>query len=827
MADNLVIVESPAKAKTIEKFLGKDYVVKSSYGHIRDLSKKELGIDIDNGFEPEYIVSEDKKKVVSELKKAVKDAKIVWLASDEDREGEAIAWHLKQTLNLKDNSTKRIVFNEITKQAIVSAVENPRDIDINLVNAQQARRVLDRIVGYEISPILWRKVMPALSAGRVQSVAVRLIVEKEEEIKNFTPSTSFKVTASFYTMDKKNLLNATLNNRFSTKEEAMKFLNNCINSSFKVSSIEKKPTKQSPQPPFTTSTLQQEAARKLGFSVSQTMMVAQQLYEAGLITYMRTDSVNLSTFALGMAKEVISKEYGEEYLKLRNFTTKTKGAQEAHEAIRPTNLSLTEIKGDNYQRRLYSLIYKRMIASQMSDAKIEKTNIDIEISNDKDNYFSSKAEVILFDGYLKVYSVSVDEDDEENNDDSSTNRLPKIKEGDSLLLSLSNATESFTSQMPRYNEATLVKKLEDLGIGRPSTYAPTISTIQKRDYVEKKSNPAKQRDVIVLTLKDKQITEKIEKENYGKEVNKLFPTDIGVIVNKFLVSNFKDIVDYNFTADVEKHFDKIAQGKEDWRKMLKNFYTPFQKEVDYTKEHSDKQKGERLLGVDPKTQKNVYAKIGRYGAMIQIGETKDEEKPSFASLKEDQSISTITLKDALALFALPRDLGKYKEKEVIVSTGRFGAYIKWGDKNVSLSKTYDPYTIELNACGELIDKKNEKDKEKDLLSKDLPKTVATKDDKPIELKYGRYGLYLSFDNNNFRIPKDIDAKTMSEQQALDIVSGKAKTTTKPLKEFSFGAQVLVGRYGEYIKYNGKNYRMPKGKDHTNITEEEAKKATEK
>lgn len=831
MADNLVIVESPAKAKTIEKYLGKDYIVKSSYGHIRDLAKKELGINVEKGFEPEYIISEDKKKIVSELKKYVKDAKVIWLASDEDREGEAIAWHLKQTLNLDKKDTKRIVFNEITKQAILHAVENPRDIDINLVNAQQARRILDRIVGYEISPILWKKVKPSLSAGRVQSVAVRLIVEREQEIKEFTPVSYYKVSGIFATTanSNKHIINANLNNKFDDEKTANDFLKVCSESMFEIGAIETKPSKQSAQPPFTTSTLQQEAARKLGFSVSQTMLVAQQLYEQGLITYMRTDSVNLSSFALEQAKNEIIANYGEKYLKIRNYTTKTKGAQEAHEAIRPTNLANKEIKGDSNQKRLYNLIWKRMIASQMSDAKIEKTTITINISKDQSNKFVSQGEVILFDGFLKIYNVSVDEDDiEQNNDGNSSKTLPKLTVGEKVLFEQIKANQSFTTQMPRYNEATLVKKMEDLGIGRPSTYAPTISTIQKRDYVEKQNSPSKQRDVVVLLLNDdNKITKTIEKENYGKEVNKLLPTDIGSIVNQFLITNFKDIVDYNFTADVEKQFDKIAQGKQDWHKMIKDFYTPFAKEVEFTEQNSEKQKGTRLLGVDNKTKKNVYARIGRYGSMIQIGETSDEEKPKFAALKKNQSISTITLQEALSLFDLPRTLGEYKQKDVIVSIGRFGAYIKWGDKNVSLPKTLDPYTVEIEACKEVIDKKVEADKIKEELSKDLPKTIVVIEDKPVELKYGRFGLYLSYNEKNYRIPKDIDAKTITSEQATAIVSGKAKTTVKPLKTFSSGAEVLHGRFGEYIKYNGKNYRIPKGKTYDTLTEDEVKKIIEK
>ncbi len=815
MADNLVIVESPAKAKTIEKYLGADYKVMSSYGHIRDLEKKELGIDIEHGFEPHYIVPEEKKKVVKELKEAVKKAKVVWLASDEDREGEAIAWHLSEELNLKKKDNKRIVFNEITKTAILSAVANPRQIDINLVNAQQARRVLDRIVGYEISPVLWKKVKPALSAGRVQSVAVRLIVEKEEEIKNFVLTSHYKVSAVFYTQDKKSILKATLNNKFDTEQEANAFLSQCKDATFTVSAVEKKPEKRTPAPPFTTSTLQQEASRKLGFSVSQTMLVAQQLYEAGYITYMRTDSVHLSDMALGMAKEIIPAMFGEKYLQIRKFTTKSKGAQEAHEAIRPTSLQRTTIEGDNYQTRLYSLIWKRMVASQMADAKLEKTTINIRISTNE-NIFLSQAEVILFDGFLKLYQASVDEDETEEKE---ITIIPNITVGEPLLLQQSTAKQTFTLRPTRYNEASLVKKLEDLGIGRPSTYAPTITTIQKRDYVEKRSIPAQTREITTLTLTNNNIEKRIENENYGKETSKLIPTDIGVIVNKFLVDNFKDILSYNFTADVESDFDKIAGGKEDWHKMLERFYKPFIKEVQNAKDNSEKQKGERLIGVDPKTNQNVYAKIGRYGAMVQLGDNLGGSKPQFASLKENQSINTITLQEALALFALPRMLGTYKDKEIIVNTGRYGAYIKWGDKNISLPKNLDPYTVTQEECEQTIENKQKKDN----LTKDLPKTITTLDDSPIELKYGRFGLYLSYKEKNYRIPKGTDTNTLSSKEAIEIVLGKSKSTVTPLKEFTNGAQVLNGRYGEYIKYNNKNYRIPKGKDSKTLTDEDINK----
>lgn len=815
MAENLVIVESPSKAKTIEKYLGNDYMVKSSYGHIRDLEKNKLSIDIDNGFVPSYIIPEDKQNVVKDLKKEVKKAKVVWLASDEDREGEAIAWHLKETLGLDKKDTKRIVFNEITKTAILNAVANPRDIDINLVNAQQARRVLDRIVGYEISPILWRKIRPALSAGRVQSVAVRLIVEREKEIENFKSKESFGVKALFAIPEEKNILKADLNKKFDSIEQAQSFLEHCTSAEFKVKDYSVKDVNQTPPPPFTTSTLQQEASRKLGFSVQQTMMVAQQLYEEGLITYMRTDSVNLSDYALEQAKQVIVSEFGKDYLKTRKYSTKTKGAQEAHEAIRPTQLSLKQADvSDRNKSRLYSLIWKRMAASQMSDAKIGKTDIEIAVSR-SENYFVSHAEMVKFDGFLKIYSVSVDEEDEQKEE---SYGIPTINIGEVLSLKQCAAKQSFSSPLPRYNEATLVKKLEDLGIGRPSTYAPTISTIQKRDYVERRNTPSKQREIKLITLENGKIEHSVETENYGKETNKLAPTDIGVIVNGYLVENFKDILDYNFTAEVEERFDLIAQGKQDWHEMMSEFYSPFAKEVLEAKEHSERQKGERLLGTDPKTGRKVYAKIGRYGNMIQIGQNTDEEKPVFASMKKDQSIATIGLEEALELFNLPREAGLYQDNVVTVSTGRFGPYLKWKDLNVSLPKNIDPYTVDLQQCIPIIEKKIKTE----AIKKDLPKVIAEKGDKPIELKYGRFGLYLSYDGKNYHVPAGFEVSSIDENEALKIISGQSGSakSAKSLKDFANGAAILSGRYGEYIKYNGKNYRLPKGKNHENISEEE-------
>lgn len=796
MAKNLVIVESPAKAKTIEKFLGKDFVVKSSFGHIRDLPSKDMSIDIENDFQPKYVVSEDKGKVVSELKKEVQKADMVWLASDEDREGEAIAWHLKETLGLEPEKTKRIVFNEITKNAILNAVENPRDIDINLVNAQQARRVLDRIVGYEISPVLWKKVKPALSAGRVQSVAVRLIVEKETEIQNFKQHTLYKVKAAFLTNEGKHIF-TTLDKKFETKEETLKFLNDCKEAIFSVEAIETKPSKTSPSAPFTTSTLQQEASKRLGMSVSRTMSVAQNLYEEGYITYMRTDSVNLSDLALAQAKEVIESEYGKEYLKIRKFSNKIKGAQEAHEAIRPTDLSRKEIIAEPAAQRLYDLIRKRTLASQMADAKLEKTNITIAISNREEKHLAN-GEVVLFDGFMKVYAPNKEEDSTEEKE--STSILPRVNQGEVLQHLYSKAQESHSTPPARYNEAMLVKKLEDLGIGRPSTYAPTITTIQKREYVNKQDNPAQQREIVVLFLENGNINEQQEQENFGSEKGKLHPTDIGTIVNNFLVEHFTDIIDYNFTAQVEKQFDKIAQGDESWQDMMKEFYTPFHKEVEATKE-SKKESGERLLGIDNTSNKNVYAKIGRFGAMIQIGEISDEEKPRFASLKKTQSINTITLEEALDLFRLPRIVGILNEHEIVANNGRFGAYISYNAKNYTLPKGIDPMEVSFEECVEVIEKK---DKQTELVGK----VLATKDGKDITLAYGRYGMYIKYDENNFRIPRGVNAGEITAEQAIAIVSGETKKQ-EAIKTFACGAELLEGRYGVYIKYNGKNYKIPK------------------
>ena len=751
MAKNLVIVESPAKAKTIEKFLGKDFVVMSSFGHIRDLPSKDMSIDLENNFEPNYIITDDKVKVVKELKAAVEKAEFVWLASDEDREGEAIAWHLKEALNLEESKTKRIVFNEITKTAILKAVENPRSIDLNLVNAQQARRVLDRIVGYEISPVLWKKVKPSLSAGRVQSVAVRLIVEREREIENFKENKTYKVVADFQT-EKQALISATLNQRFSTKDQTIDFLKDSSESNFVVQAVETKPSKQSPSAPFTTSTLQQEASKKLGFSVARTMQVAQQLYEAGFITYMRTDSVNLSDQALAQAKELIIAEYGEEYFKSRKYSNKIKGAQEAHEAIRPTVLSNKEVNLDASAQRLYDLIRKRTIASQMSDAKIEKTQITIDISNREEKYLCH-GEVILFDGFMRVYQHSTNEDEETEN----TKILPAVIQGEKLTHLTTTASESYNSHPARYNEASLVKKLEDLGIGRPSTYAPTISTIQKREYVVKKDKAASVREIEIISLENNTINQKSKTENFGAEKNKLNPTDIGVIVNDFLCKHFTDVIDYNFTAEAEKEFDAIAQGKEEWKDMIKEFYTPFHKEVEASN-NTERSSGERLLGQDPQSGKNVYAKIGRFGAMIQIGESSDEEKPRFASLTKEQSINTISLEEALNLFKLPRVVGEHNGIEIIANTGRFGAYISYNKTNVSIPKTSSPMTITLEECIALIEEKEKKQQPLKVFSNGA------------ELLAGRYGAYIKYEGNNYKIPKGTTAENLTQEQVEEIIT---------------------------------------------------------
>lgn len=767
MHENLVIVESPAKAKTIEKFLGKDFLVTSSMGHIRDLEKKDFGVDIQNNFTPKYEISSDKKKLVTELKKLSKEAKIVWLASDEDREGEAISWHLLETLKLDPKKTKRIVFHEITKDAILHAVENPRPIDINLVNAQQARRVLDRIVGFEVSPVLWKKVKPSLSAGRVQSVAVRFIVEREREIMNFSSTSAFRVSASFLVPDsdgKVTELKAELNHRFDTKAEAMAFLEKCKTAEFQISEIVKKPAKRSPAPPFVTSTLQQEASRKLGFSVGQTMSVAQKLYESGKITYMRTDSVSLSSLALNTTKQKIVGTLGEKYHHLRQFKTKAKGAQEAHEAIRPTYIDQEEISGTNQEKKLYDLIWKRTIASQMSDAELEKTTVTINISNASEKFIAS-GEVLVFDGFLRVYIESSDDEEQNGN---SKGLLPPLKAKQILRWDKIFATERFTQKPPRYTEASLVKKLEEQGIGRPSTYAPIITTIQNRGYVVKEDRPGTERDYTELILSGKNISEKNRTENTGAEKSKLFPTDIGMVVNDFLIKYFDMILDYNFTAKVEKQFDEIAEGELVWNEMIKGFYSPFHSKVEGALSEAERTNGERILGVDPASGKEVSVKIGRFGPIAQLGEASEEgEKPQFASLRPGQFLETITLEEALELFKLPRTLGDYEGKTVTVAIGRFGPYVRHDGKFVSLQKNVDdPYSIELNRAIELIDAKREKDKNA---------IISTFTEEPdLKVLNGRWGPYISYKKENYKIPKSTEASKLTLEDCLKLIEKQGK-----------------------------------------------------
>lgn len=777
MQENLVIVESPAKAKTIGKFLGKGYTVTSCMGHIRDLEKKDFGIDIEKNYQPKYVVSPDKKKIVADLKKMAKEASTVWLASDEDREGEAIAWHLKEVLKLDSNKTKRIVFHEITNEAIQKAISNPRTIDENLVNAQQARRVLDRIVGFEISPVLWKKVKPSLSAGRVQSVAVRLIVEREREITNFKVETWYRVTGTFIATGKNGQnseVKAELNKRFSTKKEAYDFLEKCKAATFKVADVVKKPAKRSPAPPFTTSTLQQEASRKLGFSVYQTMAVAQKLYEHGFITYMRTDSVNLSSLAINTTKQQIIGLHGENYVKIRKYQTRSKGAQEAHEAIRPTYMDNETIAGTNQEQRLYELIWKRTMASQMADAVLEKTTVTISVSTAPEVFVAS-GEVIVFDGFLKVYMESTD-DDSSGSTSGQQDIIPPLRASDVLQMSVINATQRFSQRPPRYTEASLVKKLEELGIGRPSTYAPTITTIQNRNYVIKEDRQGQERSYHMITLNSKGIAEKTGTENTGAEKAKLFPTDIGMVVNDFLMENFEQIMDYNFTASVEKEFDDIAEGEKIWNEMIDRFYQPFHGQVENVLKHSERSKGERILGTDPKTGKQVSVKIGRYGPLAQLGEASEEsdEKPQFASLRAGQRLETITLEEALDLFKLPRDLGEYENKKVVVSIGRFGPYIRHDNKFVSLGKDDDPFSVELPRAIELIDAKREKDKNA---------VIKTFSEEP-ELKVlkGRWGPYISFKKNNYKLPKNVKAEELTLDDCKKIIAetpeSKSKRSTK-------------------------------------------------
>ena len=774
MAKNLVIVESPAKAKTIEKFLGADYHVMSSFGHIRDLAEKGIGIDFENNYKPEYVVSTDKKKTVSELKKATKESEMIWLASDEDREGEAIAWHLYDELKLKEATTRRIVFHEITKDAILNAIEHPRNIDINLVDAQQARRVLDRIVGFELSPVLWRKVRPSLSAGRVQSVAVRLIVEREREINQFIPEANYRVSAVFTSVDKNGQpveLKAELSQRFNTRDEAMAFLESCKNSQFNVSDIVTKPAKKSPAPPFTTSTLQQEAARKLGFSVAQTMQVAQRLYESGKITYMRTDSVNLSDLALNTSKAEIISMAGQKYVHIRKFTTKSKGAQEAHEAIRPSYMNAHTVEGTAQEKRLYELIWKRTIASQMADAELEKTSIYITISGSKYQFVAS-GEVIVFDGFLKVYMESTDDETDAENE----SLLPAMKSGELVLPAEIIAQERFSQKPPRYGEASLVRKLEELGIGRPSTYAPTISTIQNRTYVEKGDRPAEKREFNVLKLKAGKISEKIKEENTGAEKSKLFPTDIGLVVNDFLTEYFPTILNYNFTAEVEEEFDLIADGKIKWEKAIDKFYKKFHPVVEDTLKNSERQVGERILGVDPASGRQLSVKLGKYGPLAQIGTSEEEEKPVFASLRKDQSIESITLEDALELFKLPRQVGEFEGKVMTVAIGRFGPYIRHDAAFYSLPKTDDPMDITTDRAIEIIEEKREVEKNRLI--------VSLGENNEIQVLNGRFGAYFTCDKINYKIPKGTDPATLTAEKCRELMAAQpdAGAKKKPFRK---------------------------------------------
>ena len=790
MVKNLVIVESPAKAKTIEKFLGKDYTVRSSFGHIRDLAPDKLSVEVEKNFEPNYQIPEDKKKVVDELKKLAKDAEIIWLATDEDREGEAISWHLKEALKLDLKRVKRIVFHEITKTAIQRAIQNPRTIDDHLVDAQQARRILDRLVGFELSPVLWRKVKPSLSAGRVQSVAVRLIVERERDIIQFEVDDYFKVKAEFTLQDKngrKSVLEAELPGKLKGEDQARDFLNRCNGATYRISDIEVKPAKRTPAAPFTTSTLQQEASRKLSYSVARTMMLAQRLYEAGHITYMRTDSTTLSEEALGNAEQTIHEMFGADYAKRRQYSTKSKSAQEAHEAIRPTNLGKTKAGANEAEQRLYELIWKRTIASQMADARLEKTTVSIGIEptqadkswSDK-HHLQAQGEVIKFEGFLKVYLESRDDEDEEPG--TPKGLLPPMEKGQELDLKEMQARQRFTRPPARYTEASLVKKLEELGIGRPSTYAPTISTVQKRGYVVKETREGEERKYQLLTLKEGAVKSKEESETYGNEKGKMFPTSIGMVVNDFLTQYFQTIMDYNFTARVEKQFDEIAEGGRKWQDMLGDFYYPFHSRVEETLNDKEmKVKKEHHLGDDPTTGKPIYGKVGRYGPYVQLGHAEDEEKPQFAKLRKGQLLETITLEDALELFKLPRKLGEFEEEEVVADIGRFGPYVRHNSKFYSIPKDMDPYEIKFDEAVELMKKKREADKQKTIKE-------FEHEGKAIKVLRGRYGPYISIGRSNVSIPKKVDAEALTLEEAIELIQahkekppkkgGKRKTTRK-------------------------------------------------
>lgn len=814
MPKNLVIVESPAKAKTIERFLGKEYQVESSFGHIVDLPSKELGVDVENDFKPKYTVDKEKKALVKKLKDLAQKADTIWLASDEDREGEAISWHLAEELKLDKSKTKRIVFNSITKSAIQKAIENPRDINYNLVNAQQARRVLDRLVGYELSPVLWKKIKPGLSAGRVQSVAVRLIVEREREIEGFAPEASFRIKAEFKT-DGGNVFSARLNKTFPTKAEAESFLKQNIGADFSVADLDKKPAKKSPAAPFTTSTLQQEASRKLYFSVSRTMQVAQRLYEAGLITYMRTDSVNLSNEALSAAKEAIVQNYGENYSQTRNFTGKTKGAQEAHEAIRPTDMKLQSPSLERDQSKLYELIWKRTLASQMSDAQLERINVKIKASTHQEE-FTANGEVVKFDGFLKVYLEGTD--DEEGAEEQE-GMLPAMNVGEALQNVFISATERFTRPPYRYTEASLVKKLEELGIGRPSTYAPTISTIQNRGYVEKGSIEGAERKYFQLVLEKGKVVEEQLTEMVGSDKGKLVPTDIGMIVNDFLVSNFTKILDYNFTAQVEEDFDEIATGEEDWQQMMKNFYKDFHPNVLEVEENAERASGERVLGVDPKSGRQVAARLGRFGPMVQIGTVDEEEKPLFASLLPDQSIGTITFEEAMELFQLPRQLGEYQGEEIEANVGRYGPYVRFGKKFISLDAAESAFDVDLARAIELI-----KEKEK----ADAP--IASYEGKEVTKGKGRFGPFIKWDGMFINVNKKYDFDHLSQSDIEELIEDKKKKEAEKVVQEWPEEKIRIekARWGRHNILKGKvKVELSKDVDATKITLEEAKALLEK
>lgn len=814
MPKNLVIVESPAKAKTIERFLGKDYQVESSFGHIADLPSKELGVDVENDFKPKYTVDKEKKALVKKLKDLAKKADTIWLASDEDREGEAISWHLAEELGLEKSRTKRIVFNSITKSAIQKAIENPREINYNLVNAQQARRVLDRLVGYELSPVLWKKIKPGLSAGRVQSVAVRLIVEREREIEAFKPEASFRIKAEFKTSNG-NIFSAKLNKTFVSKEAAEVFLKQNIGSDFSVANLDKKPAKKSPAAPFTTSTLQQEASRKLYFSVGRTMQVAQRLYEAGLITYMRTDSVNLSKEALDAAKDAIVQNYGESYSKVRNFTGKSKGAQEAHEAVRPTDMKLQSPQIERDQAKLYELIWKRTLASQMSDAELERTNVKIKASSHKEE-FTANGEVVKFDGFLKVYLEGTDEEDKAEEQEG---MLPAMSVGEALQNNFITATERFSRPPYRYTEASLVKKLEELGIGRPSTYAPTISTIQNRGYAEKGSVDGTERNYVQLVLESGQFAEKNLSEMVGSDKGKLVPTDIGMIVNDFLVSNFTTILDYNFTAKVEENFDEIASGEEDWQKMMKDFYKDFHPKVLDVEENAERASGERILGTDPKSGRQVAARLGRFGPMVQIGTVDEEEKPLFASLLPEQSITTITFEEAMELFQLPRKLGTYAGEEVEASVGRFGPYVRFGKKFISLSQGESAFDVDMERAIELI-----KEKEK----ADAP--IAHYEDKEVTKGKGRFGPFIKWNGMFINVNKKYDFDNLSQADIIELIEAKKiKEIEKLIQEWpAEKIRIEKARWGRHNIIKGKiKVELSKDVDATKISLEEAQALIEK